>query len=210
MLTDPPARVIRGTLPTGSYAASTTAQLQGRAGNKTTQYLEAMHPGDPGAQGFYREALTGIPHPLQSGKTLNYGQYQDLLRGKDGAAAMESYRAMHRLDKMPTANDMQRVAFDQARADLMARASQKPGELAFPAAADAARRAPNTAQQMAHGNFLAPDAPGQVMNGAMQGQRFADLPADGAAYAAPGMAGRPMPMPVPMPARVIRGGLATN
>ena len=210
MLTPPISRVIRGTVPTGSYAASTAPQLQGRAGNKTTQYLDAMLPNDPGAQGFHREALTGIPHPLNPGQTMNYGQLQDLLHGPHGAAALESYRATHRLDKMPTADDVQRVAFDQARADLLARAAQKPGELAFPASADAARRAPNTAQQMAHGNFLAADAPGQVVNGVMQAQRYADLPVDGTAYAAPGMATRPGVAPPAVPARVIRGGLAAN
>ncbi|GAC1370966.1 MAG: hypothetical protein NVS3B25_19170 [Hymenobacter sp.] len=193
-----PARSIKGTMPTGSYAGTTRASVQGKGSNKTEQYLAAIGPNHPGQQAFYREALT-VPHPLQPGASMRYGELQDLLAGPQRGAALDAYAAAHRLPTA-TAAQMQQALFDQGHADLLARAAQHPGEYAFPPAADAALRAPVTATGIAHGNFEQPAA-GQLQNAAALSQRFADLPTGQGAYVAPGMAA-----PQPAPARrVIRG-----
>ncbi|MBH8567310.1 hypothetical protein KB206_00325 [Microvirga sp. STS02] len=144
-----------------------------------------MPANDLGAQAFYREALTGIPHPLIHGQTLNYGQLQDLLTSSHRAAAIDAYAVANRLDKPPTAAAYQQAMFDHAHAALLERAAAKPGEYAFPASADSARRAPNTARAIAHGNYVQPDA---VQNAASLAQRYGDVAGVSNAYAAPGMA----------------------
>ena len=175
---NPPARP-------GSYAGGTSAQLQGRASNKTAQYLAEIGPDHPGQQAFYRAALTGIAHPLQRGATLNYGQLQDLLAGQQGAAAREAYASTHQLNRAPSAEQMQAEAFASARQQLIQRGEANPGQLAFGAEADAALRAPLNAQNLAHGNYV-PLVGGQLSSPLAQAQRYADLPAS-SAYAAPGM-----------------------
>ncbi|WP_460499567.1 hypothetical protein, partial [Hymenobacter agri] len=146
------------TIHAGSYTAGTTPQLHGRASNKTLQYLADMEPTDAGQQAFWREALTGIPHPLDANQTLNYGQLQDLVHGPQGAAAVDAYAAANKLTARPAAATYQQAMFDQAKARLLVRAAEKPGEYAFPASADAARRAPNTARAIAHGDYVQPEA----------------------------------------------------
>ena len=193
---NPPARTIRS----GSYAAGTTRQLQGKASNKTEQYLAGLDAQDPGNQAFYREALVGIPNPMQAGQSMSYGQLQDALAGPKRAAMLAAYAEQNRMDKTPTAQAYQQAMFDQARAQMLQRGAEKPGELAFPVAADAARRVPNTAQAIAHGNYVAP-AGTAVVDAASLAQRHADV-AGGSAYVAPGMAMSAPPVVVtPAPAR---------
>lgn len=169
----------------GSYAAGTTAQLQGRASNKTAQYLAEIGPDHPGQHGFYRAALTGIPHPLQRGQMINYGQLQDLLASPQGAAAREAYASTHQLNRAPSVEQMEGEAFASARQQMLQRGAANPGQLAFGPEADAALRAPLVAQAIAHGNYV-PMAGQQLSNPLAQAQRYADLPA-ASAYAAPGM-----------------------
>lgn len=206
---NPPRRTIKGTpARTGSYAAGTTAQLQGKASNKTQQYLDALDAADPGRQAFYQAALSDIPHPLQPGQQMSYGQLQELLRTSQAPQALESYAASRRLPKAPTAGEYQQAMFDEANARLLERAAAAPGEYAFPPAADAARRAPNIAAGIAHGNYASPDQAEQVVNAAMLQQRFADLPVGEGAYVAPGMAQQaPPPPPAVVARRVIRGSV---
>ena len=202
-----PAKVIRGTMPTVNYAARMAAQVPGS--NKTLQYLQGLDPQDPGQQGFYREALNDIPHPLETGKQINYGQLQSLLHGQQRGAVLDAYAQQNRLARTPTADEFQAHAFAAAKDRMLARGAATPGELAFPQSADAARRAPNAATAIAHGNFVQPTG-GAVVNAASLAQRSADLPAD-AAYAAPGMAVRLVrgAAPVPLP-RVIPGTIASR
>lgn len=160
---------------TGSYAASTKPQVQGHPSNKTLQYLADVPAEHPGQQAFYREALTGIPHPLEKGKTLSYGQLQDLLQGPQRAKALDAYRAAGRFDHAPTANSYLADSFDKAHAEMLRRAAANPGELAFPAAADAALRAPATATAVQHGNYVQPTTAGRITDAAVQAQRFGDI-----------------------------------
>ena len=169
----------------GSYADGTSAQLQGRASNKTAQYLSEISPDHPGQQGFYRAALTGIPHPMQRGQMINYGQLQDLLASPQGAAAREAYATTHQLNRAPSAEQMQAEAFASARQQMLDRGAANPGQLAFGAEADSALRAPLNARNIAHGNYV-PLVGGQLSSPLAQAQRYADLPA-ASVYAAPGM-----------------------
>lgn len=202
-----PARTIVGSLPTSSYAAATAPQLRGKAGNKTAQYMADMLPTDPGNQAFYAEALNDIPHPLEAGKVMNYGQVQQLLNGPQRAAALDAYAAQNKLPRVSAAQ-MQQAMFEAAKPRLMARGAANPGEYAFPPSADAARRAPSTATGIAHGNFAAAD---QASNAAVQAQRFADIAGANSVMAAPGMSVRLVRGPDTVPvARVIRGGTASR
>ena len=204
-----PARVIKGSLPSSNYAASTTRLVQGKASNKTAQYLSEILPNDPGQQGFYGEALNDIPHPLDAGKQINYRELQQVLNGPNRAAALDAYAGANRLGKV-SADQMQQAMFDQARARLDARGAANPGSLAFPMSADAARRAPNTATGIAHGDFVQPMG-GAVVDAATQAQRYADQPADAGMMAAPGMAVRLVRgAPVAPAPRVIRPAIATR
>ena len=195
----PPIRV-------GSYAAGTSAQLQGRASNKTAQYLAEIAPEHPGQQGFYRAALTGIPHPLQRGQTINYGQLQDLLASPQGAAAREAYASTYRLNRAPSAEQIQAEAFTTARQQMLDRGAANPGQLAFGAEAEAALRAPLVAQAIAHGNYV-PLVGQQLSNPLAQAQRYADLPAS-AAYVAPGMAVTPTTGLHPQLSNFLRAAIA--
>ena len=203
---EPVAKVIKAALPTATY--STRGQVQGPGGNKTQQYLAALDPQDPGQQGFYREALS-VPHPMQAGQRMSYGQLQDLLAGPHKAAALDAYASANRLTSVSAAQ-MQQTLFDAGKADLLQRGAANPGVLAFPPAADAARRAPNTATALAHGNFATP-ANGAVQDAVALQQRYADQPADGAVMAAPGMPVRLVRgAPVATPARTILGSIAAR
>ena len=179
---NPPARP-------GSYAGGTRAQVQGPSSNKTAQYLAEIAPDHPGGQAFYRAALTGIPHPLQRGATLNYGQFQDLLAGAQGAAAREAYASAHQLNRAPSAEQMQAEAFASARQQMLNRGAANPGQLAFGADAEAALRAPLNARNLAHGNYV-PLVGQQLSNPLAEAQRYADQPPS-SAYVAPGMAAGP-------------------
>lgn len=204
-----PTRVIKAALPRSNYAATTAPLVQGKASNKTAQYLAEMLPTDPGQQGFYGEALNDIPHPLQAGQRLNYRELQAVLNGPQRAQALNAYAAANRLGKV-TAAQMQQAEFDQARARLDVRGAATPGSLAFPPAADAARRAPNTATAIAHGNYAQPQG-GAVVDAAALAQRAADLPVDAGLMAAPGMAVKLLRGAAPAPAaRVLRGNIATR
>lgn len=209
MSPDPAAhpRLLKSSLPTANY--SVKGLVRGPAGNKTGQYLAAIDPQDPGQQGFYREALNDIPHPLEAGKTMNYGGLQALLNSPQRGAVLDAYARQNRLQKAPTAEQFQAEAFAAAHARMLERGAANPGELAFPASADAARRAPAAQMALAHGNYVQPQG-GAVVDAASQAQRFADLPAD-AAYAAPGTPMRLVRGAAPVPAaRVIPGSVTTR
>lgn len=203
-----PARVIKGALPRSNYAASTTRLVQGQASNKTAQYLAGIQAHDPGQQGFYGEALNDIPHPLDAGRQINYHELQQVLNGPQRAQALDAYASANRLGKV-SAEQMQQSLFDAARARLDARGAANPGVLAFPAAADSARRAPNTATAIAHGNFAPAD---EASNAAVQAQRFADIAGTTPVMAAPGMAVKLVrgAAPVAPAARVIRSNIASR
>ena len=203
-----PTRVIKGSTPTSNYAASTKPLVQGKSSNKTAQYLADILPNDPGQQGFYREALTGIPHPLQAGKTLSYGGLQDLLAGPQGAAAREAYGQANRMQRAPSIGQYEQAAYTAAHAQMVARGAANPGELAFPASADAARRAPNTAMAIAHGNFVAPEG-GAVVDAASLAQRADDVAGSTPIMAAPGMAVRLVRGAAPA-TRVIPGSIVSR
>lgn len=193
-----PARTIK----TGSYAAGTAAQVQGKGSNKTQQYLDGIDPHDPGQQGFYREALQ-VPHP-QTGQPMSYGQLQDAMNGPHKAQMLEAYAAQQRLDKTPTADAYLQAMFDHGKADLVQRGAATPGAYAFPASADVARRAPATARAIAHGNYVAP-AQGVMQDAPALAQRYEDVAGVDNAYAAPGMAVQPRSIAVAAPERrVIR------
>lgn len=201
----PDKRTIQAASPqTGSYAAGTRRQLQGKASNKTQQYLAGMDTHDPGGQAFYREAIT-VPHPLEPGKTMSYGQFQDALQGPQKAAMLDAYARQNKMQSIPTAVAYQQAMFDQGHAAMLQRGADNPGELAFPASADEARRAPNTGRAIAHGNYVAP-AGSAMQDAAAMSQRYGDV-VGGSAYAAPGMAVQAQPAIAVAPARrVIRGG----
>lgn len=205
-------RTIRGTMParTGSYVGTTTPQLHGKGSNKTAEFIAGIDPNDPGHQAFYREALT-LPHPLNPQQQVNYGQYQQLLNGPHRADAIEAYRVSNRLDKKPTAEQMQQAAFDQARAQLIQRGEANPDKYAFPDAATEALRAPTRARLIRTGNFVSGEQPTQVSNPTIQVQRFANLPVDGAMMAAPGMSVRLVRGANPaLPVRTIPGTIASR
>lgn len=194
------ARTIKGTMPTSTYARTVTPLVRGKSSNKTLQYLDGMDANDPGQQGFWREAITEIDHPLEQGKQMSYGQLQQLLNSQQRSAALDAYAQQAKLPKV-TAEQMQQALFEQGKARLLERAAQNPGQYAFPPAADSARRGPTTAQNVAHGNFAAADH-GEVTNAAMQAQRYADLGAVAPVMAAPGMAVRLVRGAAPNPPRV--------
>lgn len=210
-------RVIRGSMPTrtGSYAGSTRPQLHGKGSNKTADFIAGIDPLDPGHQAFYREALTGIQHPLDPAQQVSYGQYQQLLNGPQRAAALEAYRVSNRLDKAPTAEQMQQAAFDNARHQLIQRGAANPGEYAFPTSAIEALRAPTTGRLIRNGNFATPDQKGQMATTETAAQRFANTPPDqDPVMAAPGMAVRliraaPTAVPAPKP-KIIAGTIASR
>ena len=203
MPNDPTTRVIRGQMPTSNYAQSTSRLVRGPSSNKTAQYLESIDPNNPGQQGFYREALTGIPHPLEAGKTLSYGGLQDLLAGPHGAAARDAYSQSNRMQRVPTKAEYEQAAYAQAHADLLSRGANKPGELAFPMRADAALRAPNTATAIAHGNYVLQDGQAVVSPESLN-QRYEDVASGQSAMTAPGMPAPAMPVAETV-RRVIRG-----
>lgn len=206
---DPAARrTIRGhqhrPTTTGNYAASTAAQLQGAASNRTASYTAGIDAHDPGRQAFYREALTGIPHPLRPGQTISYGQLQTLLKGPEKAAALAAYGAANRMDRTPTAKEYAQAAFDKSQAALTRRAAEQPGELAFPAAAIEAQRASNRTIQLARGNFAGTEGQ-QAVNAATQAQRYALLPEAQGVATAPGMSMKPLVPSTVAPRRTIKG-----
>ncbi|MDO7852965.1 hypothetical protein [Hymenobacter convexus] len=209
-------RTIRGaTTPTttGSYDGATTPQLHGKGSNKTAEFLSAIDPNDPGAQGFYREALT-IPHPLEPTKSITYGEVQQMMKGPQKAAVLEAYRAANRLPQAPTPAAYEQAVFDQAKQQLMERGAANPGVYAFPDAAVNALRAPTTARLIRSGNFAASEQPGQVVNPAMLAQRAAELPAE-EVMAAPGVPVRLIrnptpPVPTAPTPRTIRGSYASR
>ena len=207
-----PKRTIKGTLPSriGTYAPTTARLVQGKSSNKTADFLADLDPHDPGQQAFYREALT-LPHPLETGKQINYGQLQHLLNSPQRAAALDAYRVSNRLDRAPTAEAYQQAAFDAAHRQLLQRGAANPDTLAFPPSAVEALRAPNTAQNIAHGNFAAAEGP-QLTNAAIQAQRYADLGTAAPVMAAPGMTVRLVrgAAPTPAPVRTIPGTIATR
>jgi hypothetical protein len=195
--------------PVRTIKYSNASQVQGKGSNKTMQYLQGMDSQDPGQQGFYREALTDIPHPLEAGKTVTYGGLQDLLRGPQKAAALDAYARLNRMDRTPTAEVYQAAAFEAAKQRMMQRGAANPGELAFPMSADAARRAPNTAMAIAHGNYAQPTG-GAVVDAASQAQRYADQPMQ-ATYTAPGMPMKLVRGVAPAPqARIIPGTIVSR
>ena len=110
-----------------------------------------------------------------------------------------------------TADQMQQAEFNAANTRMLARGAANPGAYAFPDAADVARRAPSTAQAIAHGNYAAP-AGGAMQDAAALAQRYADQPVDAGVMAAPGMAVRLVRgvAPAPAPVRVIRGNVAAR
>lgn len=193
----------------GSYAGSAPQHGQAPSSNRTAQYLAAINAEHPGQQGFYRAALTGIPHPLQAGQTLNYGQLQDLLAGPQGATARDAYAVQNRLDRAPTAEQLLATRFEQARAAMLQRGAQNPGQLAFGPEADDALQAPGRAAAVAHGNYV-PLIGGQLSNPLSAAQRYADLPA-ASAYTAPGMSvAAPMPAAGQTLTNVLRAAMATR
>jgi hypothetical protein len=208
----PASRTIRGTLPTktGSYTNSTKPQLQGKGSNKTAEFLAAIEQSDPGRQAFYREALQ-VPHPLETGKQITYGQLQQLMNGPQKGAALEAYRNANKLPSTPTAEAYQQAAFDAAHKQLIERGANDPSVYAFPDAAAEALRAPTRARLIRTGNFATGEQSGQAVNPAMLAQRAAELPADGNTYAAPGMPVRLIrsvtpPEPPTTAPRTIRAG----
>lgn len=212
----PTGRTISGTLPAknGSYAGSTKPQLQGKSSNKTAAFLAEIDPADPGRQAFYKEALQ-VPHPLDAGKQISYGQLQQLMQGPQKAAALEAYRAANRLPQTPTAQAYEQAMFDAGHKQLVERGAAQPEVYAFPNAAVEALRAPTTARLIRTGNFVTGEQPGQVVNPAMLAQRAAELPADDAAYAAPAMPVRLIrntvpPTSTPTTSRTIRGSIASR
>jgi hypothetical protein len=205
------AKVIKGTMPTSTYARTLAPLVRGKGSNKTQQYLDGMDANDPGQQGFWREALTDIPHPLEQGRQVSYGGLQQLLNSNQRGAALDAYAQQAKLPKV-TAAQMQQALFEQGKARLLERAAANPGQYAFPPAADSARRAPTTAQNIAHGNFAAAVG-GEVTNAAVQAQRYADLSAAAPVMAAPGMAVRLVRgavQPAPTPVRLIHGTIASR
>ena len=178
----------------------------GRASNRTAQYLSEIGTDHPGQQAFYRQALTGIPHPLQAGHTLNYGQLQDLLTGPQGAAARDAYANANQMHRTPSTGQMEAELFTRAHDQLLARAAAHPDHLAFGPDADAALRAPLNERNMAHGNYASVGS-GQLSNPLAQAQRFNDLPAS-SAYVAPSMAAAaPAPLS-PQLTNVLQSALA--
>ena len=200
-----PARSIKGTLPTATY--TNKGLVQGKGSNKTQQYLAGLPATDPGHQAFYREALNDIASPLD-GKPMTYGGLQTALAGPSRAALLDAYAARNKMPRV-TADQMQQMEFDAANTRMLARGAANPGAYAFPDAADAARRAPSTAQAIAHGNYAAAD---NASNAAVQAQRFADIAGQQNVMAAPGMAVRVVRgvAPAAAPVRVIRGNVASR
>lgn len=198
-----PKRTIAGSLPTATY--SNKGLVQGKGSNKTEQYLAGLPATDPGHQAFYREALNDIPHPL-TGQPMTYGGLQQALAGPQRAAMLDAYAAHNKMPRV-TADQMQQAEFNSANTRMLARGAANPGTLAFPDAADVARRAPSTAQAIAHGNYAAAD---NASNATVQAQRFADIAGQQNVMAAPGMAVRLMRGAPAAPARTIPGTIATR
>lgn len=153
-----------GSTPRKMGRYTNVLQVQGAAGNKTEQYLATFKPEDKGQQGFWREALTDIPHPLEKGKTMTYGQYQDYMAGPNRGAALDAYGKSIRSQSAVAPEAYGQAMFDQAKQRMLERGRMSPGSVAFPQAAMDAYNLPISQRNLRMGNAMQSSIPGQVTN----------------------------------------------